>query len=701
MKKLLFLLSFLVASTSYAQEVIGDSLFIRDVAPGKVSSVLKSAGNGIKKVRITGTINDKDLSALSTMCQPEVLDFSDCTYSNKDFEFDKFVNAKKTPIYIVCKLPMFPNLKKLSLFKTGVSGKFDVPLIKVKYDGTLNYVETYANINVDAEVEEALLKPCEVEYDRMLRAYISYKKLWDSSSTIYFGSVSSAKILHINKRPQDDLCYYNPRTPILVIGNRVVLQDYKSFPIVDEWLERVTEIDGGVSFSDYSKTSISLSNLKYLSACDQLFYDCRIKTLNLPSIVSFDASALYGSRIKEVSLPASLRELTISQDNYVENVDTIRLLGSTPPQLTYPVNPSKKQKVVFVVPDGAKKKYKNAPSWKGVIVQEVNGGGATIDPSKSYNIKVEKPGTILSYLPVDKLDEIEAITITGILYETDLKVLSDCKNLISVDLSNTYICFSPEALKEKKANAEMFAGFARAMGAIADMKYDDFNMTTPDYVYAKLFTKLVEEGANTKEPEVKCIMPKGAFRNCLSLESIKFPTRCSVIEDKVCYGCSELKEVVLPPYLQEINTGAFAYCRSLKGIKIPKTLTYIGWRTSYNDPCAFGNSGIEVLDLSECSFKNGEWNCDLIGCKELKEVHFPKNITFVDDLSTNKGAHYYFSDTEVSFHHSFSFFNISLHFRHSTPPSLNSVSETTFYIPKGATTAYYAKFGKNNKYIEE
>ena len=51
MKKLLFLLSFLVASTSYAQEVIGDSLFIRDVAPGKVSSVLKSAGNGMRLYR--------------------------------------------------------------------------------------------------------------------------------------------------------------------------------------------------------------------------------------------------------------------------------------------------------------------------------------------------------------------------------------------------------------------------------------------------------------------------------------------------------------------------------------------------------------------------------------------------------------------------------------------------------------------------
>ena len=48
-------------------------------------------------------------------------------------------------------------------------------------------------------------------------------------------------------------------------------------------------------------------------------------------------------------------------DYGVENIDTIRLLGSIPPQLTYPVDPSKKLKVVFVVPDGANKKYKNAP----------------------------------------------------------------------------------------------------------------------------------------------------------------------------------------------------------------------------------------------------------------------------------------------------------------------------------------------------
>ena len=695
MKKLLFILSFLVASTSYAQEVIGDSLRIADTKAGKVASILKKNGNGIKKVCITGRINAKDLQALATVPGLTMLDLSGAVYiaQSQCITHSRFGN------YAICEMPNFSSLSILKCPKSGIFNKEEQELLDVRLESAPRLISLRPNVSISKSRNSKLsgeLGVNEVELD------MTNSNGVENSNCIESGN---AKVVYVVGGSLEDAYQYVSDAVIICNQNkdRVLLNGRWDNSIDEKWLSLVTEFGRGASIDYYPNSHLSFPKVTSIPS-SLIGYQIRekIKTIDLPSVIVFDVSTLYGTGIKNITLPASLEALTISWNNYcVENIDTIRLLGSTPPQLTYPVDPSKKQKVVFIVPDGAKKKYKNAPSWKGVIVQEVNGGGATIDPSKSYNIKVEKPGTILSYLPVDKLDEIEAITITGILYETDLKVLSDCKNLISVDLSNTYICFSPEALKEKKANAEMFAGFARAMGAIADMKYDDFNMTTPDYVYAKLFTKLVEEGANTKEPEVKCIMPKGAFRNCLSLESIKFPTRCSVIEDKVCYGCSELKEVVLPPYLQEINTGAFAYCRSLKGIKIPKTLTYIGWRTSYNDPCAFGNSGIEVLDLSECSFKNGEWNCDLIGCKELKEVHFPKNITFVDDLSTNKGAHYYFSDTEVHFYYNMSLSNTNLHFRQATPPNLHNPTGTTFYIPKGATTAYYAQFGKNNKYIEE
>lgn len=692
MKKLPFLLSFLVASTSYAQEVIGDSLRIADTKAGKVASILKKNGNGIKKVCITGQINAKDLQALATVPGLTTLDLSGAVYMAQS----RFGSAA------ICEMPNFSSLSILKCPKSGIFNKEEQELLDVELESAPRFISLRPNVSISKSDNSKLsgeLGVNEVELD-----------MTNSNGETYNHCIKSgnAKVVYVVGGNIEAAYQYVSDAVIICNQNkdRVLLNGEWDSSLDERWLALITDLGENADFSKYYKSHLSLPKIKGfpISRSNCGINHCKqIKSLEVPSIISFNALAIYDSGVKNLTFPESLRELTISQDNYVENVDTIRLLGSTPPQLTYPVEPSKKQKVVFVVPDGAKKKYKNAPSWKGVIVREVNGGGATIDPSKSYNIKVEKPGTILSYLPVDKLDEIEAVTITGILYETDLKVLSDCKNLISVDLSNTYICFSPEALKEKRANAEMFAGFARAMGAIADMKYDDFNMTTPDYVYAKLFTKLVEEGANTKEPEVKCIMPKGAFRNCMSLESIKFPTRCVVIEKEVCDGCSELKEVVLPPYLEEIQTGAFAHCWSLEEVKIPNSLNYMGTctRTSIGEVSAFAYSGIKALDLSKCVFKETKWTCDLMGSKELKELRFPKNITFVDDLSTNKGAHYYFSDTEVSFHHSISFFNMSLHFRQSTPPSLNGTTETTFYIPKGATTAYYAKFGKNNKYIEE
>lgn len=693
MKKLLFILSFLVASTSYAQEVIGDSLRIADTKAGKVASILKKNGSGIKKVCITGQINAKDLQALATVPGLTMLDLSGAVYIARS----QCITHSRFGNYAICEMPNFSSLSILKCPKSGIFNKEEQELLDVRLESAPRLISLRPNVSISKSRNSKLsgeLGVNEVELD------MTNSNGVENSNCIESGK---AKVVYVVGGSLEDAYQYVRNAVIICNQNkdRVILNGEWDNSIDEKWLSLVTEFGRYASIDYYRNSHLSFPKVTSIPR-SLIGYQIRekIKTIDLPSVIVFDVSTLYGTGIKNITLPTSLEALTISQDSYVENIDTIRLLGSTPPQLTYPVDPSKKQKVVFVVPDGAKKKYKNAPSWKGVIVQEVNGGGATIDPSKSYNIKVEKPGTILSYLPVDKLNEIEAVTVTGLLYETDLEVLSECKNLISVDLTNTYICFSPEVLKEKKANAEMWAGFAKAMGAVADMKYNDFDMSTSDYVYSKLFTKLLKEGTNVKESDIKCVIPKGAFKDCLNLESIKFPTHCAVIEDKVCYGCSELKEVVLPPYLQEINTGAFAYCRSLKEIKIPKTLKYIGWRTSYNDPCAFGNSGIEVLDLSECSFKNGKWNCDLIGCKELKEVHFPKNITFVDDLSTNEGAHYYFSDTEVHFH-SISLSNTYLHFRQATPPNLDYPKGTTFYIPKGATTAYYAKFGKNNKYIEE
>ena len=45
--------------------------------------------------------------------------------------------------------------------------------------------------------------------------------------------------------------------------------------------------------------------------------------------------------------------------------------------------------------------------------------------------------------------------------------------------------------------------------------------------------------------------------------------------------------------------------------------------------------------------------------------------------------------------------NNEIHFITITPPKEGSIYNSTIYIPKGSTTAYFAKFGSSNKYIEE
>ena len=120
MKKLLFILSFLVASTSYAQEVIGDSLRIADTKAGKVASILKKNGNGIKKVCITGQINAKDLQALATVPGLTTLDLSGTMYKATTFN-----NHLSTAI---CELPYYNTLDILKLPKGGFSGKTEYDL---------------------------------------------------------------------------------------------------------------------------------------------------------------------------------------------------------------------------------------------------------------------------------------------------------------------------------------------------------------------------------------------------------------------------------------------------------------------------------------------------------------------------------------------------------------------------------------------
>lgn len=319
-------------------------------------------------------------------------------------------------------------------------------------------------------------------------------------------------------------------------------------------------------------------------------------------------------------------------------------------------------------------------------------------------IEVKQPGTILSYLPLEKLSTIENLIIVGILNEKDIKVIRDCKGLKNLDLSHTYIAYSPEYMENKEAEGAALGLIFGLMGVALDNNYKDGKVSTNDYQASKALTYVLQSATEFSEAEKNCLIPKHAFEGMRSLKTVKLPLRAVSIEDKAFAGCTNLEIVELPPYLEVLGEEAFADCCKLKIESFPKSIKRIYFGVFKN--C----SSLTKIDLSACTIK-GVFELAIFNGTGLKELHLPNGIESVDcsttiggDYSANAHVNKY---CNIYFPKSFKrmdeyFTNCVLHFRTQTAPKNSSrIEGNTIYIPKGCTTAYYSAFGNKNSYIEE
>lgn len=311
----------------------------------------------------------------------------------------------------------------------------------------------------------------------------------------------------------------------------------------------------------------------------------------------------------------------------------------------------------------------------------------------TFDIKLEKPNTILSVLPIDKLSSIDSLTITGFMYETDLEVLKQCKNMRYLNLAKTYITSSPQKKREKEANTAALSGLFSLLGQVADAKYTNGEMTALEHAQIAGFSKLMEDATSVTKAEEECYVPYKTLEGMKRLETVILPLRASSIGEDAFYGCTSLKHVVLPPFLKSISEDVFRGCINLEKLNIPETLT--------NCSSSFYGTNINVIDFSKCHFNNN-WR----GRVELsfhplnmKELRLPQGVETV--CVSGEGKLYVPSDVKVIRDWHGEKCN-EFHFESPTPPEMeHNPKNCTIYIPKGSTTAYFAKFGETNKYIEE
>lgn len=357
----------------------------------------------------------------------------------------------------------------------------------------------------------------------------------------------------------------------------------------------------------------------------------------------------------------------------------------------------------IIVPEGSSESMLAKLGAKYRVI-ETSASGKKI--RRTYNIQIKKPGTLLSVIPLDDLYFVDSLTISGFMYDTDLKVLSECKRLKYLDLSKAYPMYSPETQRQMDSELELFNAMGQLVGATADAKYVKGKMGDSDYIIAKGFAALMADESNVKKSGKSCIIPGDILQNCRSLETLLLPYRCSEIGHDAFRGCTNLRTVKLPLYLKTIRRGAFSYCENLKRVDFPATITDMGIRGAGSGYLsAFGGSGIEEMDLSKCTFEKTTWKCDLQQCKNLKVLKLPKNIERIEDLSLREGNTHLYLPATIQTRYRATSLGKFIHFKSATPPMFsfekNFEEGQTLYIPKGSMTAYYAHFGSSCKYVEE
>ena len=122
--------------------------------------------------------------------------------------------------------------------------------------------------------------------------------------------------------------------------------------------------------------------------------------------------------------------------------------------------------------------------------------------------------------------------------------------------------------------------------------------------------------------EVKEIK-KELFLNNIYIEKLVIPETVTTLGYRMCYGCTNLKEVNLPDNISVIPDYAFEKCNLLEKINIPQSLVQIR-----ND--AFAESGIKEF-IAPDSFKE-IWGYAFKDCKNLEKVDLNKT-TSIGDMS--------------------------------------------------------------------
>ena len=332
----------------------------------------------------------------------------------------------------------------------------------------------------------------------------------------------------------------------------------------------------------------------------------------------------------------------------------------------------------------------------------------------TYNFTQENPGKILDHIKITDIENIDSLTIIGLLDERDFKIINKMKNLKYLDLTNTYITYEPERRKKIQDDREAKAAIAKFLNNGIEEKRKNGEIDDLSYVYNKSLTELMVKSSEINFEKDYCIMPE--LTDMPVLITVKMPLRATIISNNAFNNCPSLSNISWPIALKKIEGGCFVNT-AIKEFVFPGTLSNINFkdqpgpsqRDSYTRARTFEQSHYaRIIDFSKCTdlqkfdIYNYLINDEFFG--NLTEIKLPHNWKDYNIYGTKQGTTYYINTQldDIGIIISKYSPNIKVYFETPNAPKKAWVDNETeikikIYIPKGSLNEYYMAFDGNDK----
>ena len=237
---------------------------------------------------------------------------------------------------------------------------------------------------------------------------------------------------------------------------------------------------------------------------------------------------------------------------------------------------------------------------------------------------------------------LETVTLSNNITSIGKFAFANCDNLRSVTLSNRVTTIEDNAFAAcpnlveislpaslRTLGLDVFADCTGLKAIWVDAGNRYYSSDASGVLFSKDGYVLIQAPSGLTGiytvPETTYTIKASAFRYCSDLEEVILPPYLTGLGEYAFANCTGLQYVTIPDILPEIGNGAFAWCTGLQRVNIGYSVTSIG-ADAFN-----GCSGLTAISFPSKVTTIGSYAFN--GCSGLKSLHISNNITTVGNYA--------------------------------------------------------------------